>query len=314
MAWLLDQYRATTVWAGLAKATRSQRDNIFSQILKTAGGKPFARIDEAAIVQGRERRKDTPHQARNYLDAMRGLFRWAKEAKHVAVDPTASVKNPKRPKQAVGGGFRPWTEEDMVNYDKRWPIGTRQRVWRDVIAYSGLRRGDAVRLGRQHVRKVGGRPVAQITTEKSQFTLPVTLPILPVLQATLDAGPTSDLAFICGARGGPLKKESFGNMFREACDAAGVKGSAHGIRKIAAMRAALNGATVSQLNALFGWKGSAMATLYTEAASRVKLSSESIDKLLGELPEPPALDDEDEQNCNIYSLTSAGGEGKNAKS
>ena len=51
-----------------------------------------------------------------------------------------------------------------------------------------------------------------------------------------------------------------------------------------------------------------------EAASRVKLSSESIDKLLGELPEPPALDDEDEQNCNIYSLTSAGGEGKNAKS
>ena len=239
-----------------------------------------------------------------------GLFRWAKLAKHVAVDPTASVKNPPRPKTRVGGGFVPWTEEDKANYDKRWPLGTRQRVWRDVIAYTGLRRGDVVRIGRQHVRK----GVAQITTEKSKFTMPVTLPILPVLQATLDAGPTGELTFICGKKGRPLTKESFGNLFRKACDAAGVKGSAHGIRKIAAMRAALNGATVSQLNAIFGWTGSAMASLYTEAASRARLSSEAIDKLLGELPEPPALEETEEQNCNIYSLTSAGGEGKNAKS
>ena len=74
---------------------------------------------------------------------MRGLFRWALEAGMVKVDLTAGVKNPHRPK---GDGFRPWTEDDVAAYEKRWPRGTRQRVWLDVLLYTGLRRGDAVRL------------------------------------------------------------------------------------------------------------------------------------------------------------------------
>ena len=64
-------------------------------------------------------------------------------------DPTVGVKNPKRKK---GPGFPVWTEEDAAAYDERWPIGTKERVWRDVLFYTGLRRGDAVTLGRQHVR------------------------------------------------------------------------------------------------------------------------------------------------------------------
>jgi hypothetical protein len=67
---------------------------------------------------------------------MRGLFKWGKEAKHVAVDPTVGVKNPKRRK---GPGFPVWTEEDAAAYDKRWPSGTKERVWRDVLFYTGLR-------------------------------------------------------------------------------------------------------------------------------------------------------------------------------
>jgi hypothetical protein len=78
-------------------------------------------------------------------------------------------------------------------------------------------------------------------TEKSQGTVTVTLPILDVLAATLDAGPCGDLAFICGVNRKPYTKESFGNLFREACDAAGVFGkSAHVLRKIGATRAADN--------------------------------------------------------------------------
>ena len=66
-----------------------------------------------------------------------------------------------------------------------------------------------MRLGRQHVR----RGVASIKTEKSGFTVEVSLPILPILHATLDAGPCGDLTFIVGANGRPLTKESFGNEF-----------------------------------------------------------------------------------------------------
>jgi integrase len=152
------------------------------------------------------------------------------------------------PVKHSGPGFPVWTVGDVAKYQARWPVGTKERVWLDVLLYTGLRRGDAVRLGRQHVRD----GIATIRTEKSREQVTVTLPILPVLARTLAAGPTGDLTFICGEDGRPLAKESFGNFFRDACRAAGVNKSAHGLRKIAATTAAENGATVVELEALFG--------------------------------------------------------------
>ena len=279
LAWLIERYRETTAWVSLSAATRRQRENIFLHVLKSAGTQPFGRITSEAIMAGRERRATTPAQARNFLDAMRGLFRWTKEAKHVKIDPTAGVKNPRR---KAGDGFIPWTEEHVAAYQKRWPIGTRQRVWLDVLLYTGLRRGDAVRIGRQHVRD----GIATIKTEKSGFTLEVTLPILPVLARTLKAGPCGELTFIAGEQGAPLTKESFGNLFRDACRQAGVPGSAHGVRKIAATTAAMNGATTEQLKAIFGWTSDAMAALYVKSANRRRLAIEAMDKLATSIPAP----------------------------
>jgi len=171
---------------------------------------------------------------------MRGLFGWALDAQHVKSDPTHGIVYPDRKK---GAGYKVWTEPEVQQYERRWPIGTRQRVWLDVLLYSGLRRGDAVRYGRQHIRD----NVGTIQVQKSGGTVTVSLPILPVLAATLKAGPCGHLTFIVGARGRPLTKESFGNEFRDACREAGVPGSAHGLRKLGATRAADNGATESEL-------------------------------------------------------------------
>ncbi len=272
LQWLYDRYRETSAWASLSRATRRQRENILASVMKTAGAEPFTAIKRKDIEAGKDRRRATPSQARNFLDAMRGIFRWALAVDHVGVDPTAGVSNPKMPK---GGGFPVWTEEDVSRYEATWAEGTRQRVWLHVLLYTGLRRGDAVRLGRQHVRE----GVAAIKTEKSGHQVEVTIPILPVLAATLAAGPCGDLAFICGERGQPLTKESFGNMFREACRSAGVNKSAHGVRKIGATRAAENGATVAELEAIFGWRGGTMASLYTRGADRKRLAKGAIEKL-----------------------------------
>jgi integrase len=273
LRWYWDAYRQSTSWTCLSLATRRQRENIFAHVLAKSGGTDVARIKRSDIVAGRERRAHTPAQARNFLDAMRGFFGWLVEAEHLKSDPTAGVKNPKRPKNQ---GFPVWTEDDVAKYEARWPIGTKERVWLDVLLYTGLRRGDAVTLGRQHVRD----GIATLRTEKSQGTVTLTLPILDVLAATLAAGPCGDLAFICGVNGKPYTKESFGNLFREACDAAGVFGkSAHGLRKIGATRAADNGASESQLEAIFGWRGGAMASLYTRAANRKRLAIEAMSKL-----------------------------------
>ena len=80
---------------------------------------------------------------------MRGLFAWAKEVGFVKFDPAAAVKYPLL---KSGEGFPIWDADDVAAYEKQWPLGTRQRVWLAVLLYTGLRRGDAVRLGRPHVR------------------------------------------------------------------------------------------------------------------------------------------------------------------
>src|SRR5262245_11305579 len=160
LAWLIERYRETTAWSNLSLATRRNRENHFKAVIKTAGWQPFRAITQKAIVVGRDRRGATPAQARNFLDAMRGLFKWAKAAGHVTVDPTDGIEYPKR---KAGAGFPAWTEEEVERYYARWPLGTNERVWMDVLLFTGLRRGDAVMLGRQHIRD----GIATLRTEKS---------------------------------------------------------------------------------------------------------------------------------------------------
>lgn len=274
LAWLIAQYRAASSdWAILSPATRRQRDNIFVTLIDAHGNDPYRAITHSSIIASREKRVKTPSQARNFLDAMRGVFRWAKAALLVDEDPTEGVANPKRPK---GKGFAAWTVTDVERYQARWPVGTKERVWFDVLFYTGLRRGDAVLIGRQHVRD----GIATIRTEKSGEIVEVNIPIPSELSATLEAGPTGDLAWICGTHGDPLTKESFGNRFREACNEAGIKGkSAHGVRKIAATIAAEAGLTVAELEALFGWTGGTMASHYTRTANRKSLAIQGAGKI-----------------------------------
>jgi integrase len=184
LAWLIGRYRETAAWQGYSLATRRQRENIFKHVIATAGTEAASRITRAVVVAGRDRRAARPAAARHFLDAMRGLFAWAVEAQHVKHNPTAGLNDPVRKK---GSGFRVWTEDEVQKYERRWPLGTRERVWLDVLLYTGLRRGDAVRLGRQHVR--GG--IATLKVQKSGYLIEVALPILPVLKKTLDAGPAT---------------------------------------------------------------------------------------------------------------------------
>src|SRR6185369_11587451 len=104
----------------LSPATRRQRENIMLHVLKLAGDEPFGAIASDHIVEGLDRRADTPSAARNFLDTMRGLFQWAKARGHVRRDPTQDVKAPKRRRNA---GFAPWTHEDVDAYMARWPLG-----------------------------------------------------------------------------------------------------------------------------------------------------------------------------------------------
>jgi hypothetical protein len=78
---------------------------------------------------------------------------------------------------------------------------------------------------------------------------------------------------------------------------ANVPGSAHGLRKARATFAAERGATESELEAMFGWRGGRMAAHYTQKANRAKLALEAAEKINAERP------------ANIYSRTKVSGAG-----
>lgn len=275
LRWLVERYMESSAWGALSPATRKQRDNIFKHVLAASGDRPFTAIRPKDIEAGKERRKDTPAQARNFLDAMRGLFVWALEVGHNTTDPTAGVKNPKKKKTE---GFKPWVDEEVALYKKKWPLGTKEYVWLCVLLYIGPRRGDAVVLGRQHTR---GTVISFITEKgRDHRRIEVTRRLEPELIEAIEAGPCGDLSYICGERGTPLTKESFGNVFKDACVAAGIPDkSAHGLRKLAATTWAERGATVHELMAMFGWLTVAMAELYTRAAERKRLALNAHDRL-----------------------------------
>lgn len=284
LGWLFHLYRQTTAWTDLAKSTRYKREKIMMPVLATAEHQPVSAINEAAVIAGRERRAATPASAQAFIDTLHGLFKWAVSVKLAASDPTLNVKVKTKPKRK--GGYPPWTDDDMAKFEARWPQGTRERVIFDILAYTGLRIGDVATLGRQHLKQrtivIDSQPVRRtvISIDNEKTGMRVELPLLPQLKETLDAGPTGDLAFVVTRRGAPWNKGALGTEFVAAARAAGVFGkSAHGMRKAAATRAAENGATERELEAIFGWSGGRMATLYTKSANRSRLAAGAIGKL-----------------------------------
>jgi integrase len=256
--WLVEKWRQSSDWQQTSAATKRQRENILTPILARNGELPFAKLNAGHIRTGKEERSKTPFAANNFLKTMRALFRWAKEFGLVDKNPAAEVKF----MSSKTDGFEPWTAEEVAQFRSRHPLGTRPRIAFEVIVNTGLRRGDAVRLGRQHIKD------GWITMRMEKTDTELAIPMLHELREAIEKGPVGDLAIICSSEGRPYSKESFGNLFRDWCREAGIEKSAHGLRKLAASQAAEAGATEEELQAWFGWQTIGQSSIYTKAASQ----------------------------------------------
>jgi integrase len=179
---------------------------------------------------------------------------------------------------APAGGHHTWTVGEVRQFEKRHPIGTKARLALGLLLWTGVRRSDLVKLGKQHVRD----GLLRFTQQKNRRRKPVQIvvPILPELQKLIDTSPTGDLTFLVTGAGAPYTVRGFGNWFRDRCIEAGVPGRAHGLRKAGAVTAAENGATTMQLMSIFGWLSVEEAERYTKAAQREKLAKDSMSLLV----------------------------------
>jgi integrase len=238
---------------------------------------PLSRMTANEIEVLRDRKLAFPESANSRVKAIRAVFKWAARKKGADGKPLVPT-NPSRDvpylRSNNPSGYHTWTPDEVHQFEERHPIGTKARLALALLLFTGQRRSDITRLGRQHVRD-GKITLTQFKGRNRQPTRLV-LPVLPGLQQIIDASQCGEMTFLVNDLGRPFTDAGFGNWFRDRCVEASVPGRAHGLRKAGATIAANNGATAHQLMAMFGWRTLKMAEQYTRAADQERLAESAM--------------------------------------
>ena len=118
------------------------------------------------------RRGATPFGQRNFLNTLRALFKWAMQEGRIPDDPTIGVTRLK----ASTSGYRTWGDEEIARFERRFPIGTKERLAFGLLLFTGQRRSDVVRMGPHMVRVGDDGPELVITQEKTRN--PIAIPCI----------------------------------------------------------------------------------------------------------------------------------------
>ncbi len=281
--WLCVEYFKSSDYLLLDKRTKHVRRAIieatFDEPIAPGSPKlfrnfPLSRMGAKEIKVLRDRKLAFPEGANNRVKAIRAVYTWAcaeRESDGKPLVPRNAARDVPYLKSNNPTGWHTWTTEEVQRFEARHAIGTKARLALALLLYTGQRRSDIIRFGRQHVRN----GTITFTQYKGRKRTPkkLTLPILPALQRIIDASPCGEMTFLVNDLKRPFTAAGFGNKFREWCDQAGLRHcSAHGLRKAGATIAANNGATAHQLMAMFGWSTLKMAEEYTRKADQEKLA------------------------------------------
>jgi len=279
MRWLVEQYYTAAVFQKLDEETRKVRRRILDRICERAGDARFADMEPRHVTKLRDEKADTPEAANSYVKALRALFKWACQPEY-----QIATKNPAK---EVGylqsdnpDGHRTWTEAEVAQFEQHYPLGTKARLALDLFQFTGARISDVVKLGPQMERSHAQWGAVLAFTEhkgRGRNVKAHEMPILPALRASIDAyraaAGRGHLVYLPTAFGKPHSVKGFGNWFVDQCRRAGLDLglSAHGLRKIAAVRLAEAGASEHELMAWFGWTTTKQAATYTKKANRARM-------------------------------------------
>lgn len=240
---------------------------------ETHGAKRVTHLERRHVMEHLAERFDNggPEAANQLRKVLKILCRFAMDNDWRRDDPTVGVRRYK-PK---GEGFTPWSEDDIAKFLERWGAGTRERLALCLLLYLGQRRGDTVRMGRQH--RTGD--LIRVTQSKTGTQLAIAMH--PELKVVLDSLPDDNLTYLTTMFGKPFTAAGFGNWFRQVCNAAGLRDrSAHGLRKSAARRLAEAGCTTKEIASITGHKSLTEVERYTASADQERMAREAISKLL----------------------------------
>ena len=144
--------------------------------------------------------------------------------------------------------FHTWTEDEIVQYEERWPIGSRERTAFALHLYTGQRRSDVARMAWTDVADNA------INVVQARTGVRLTIPLHPNLSVALRAWPRKHVVMLTTASNKPFSTAGYGNMMADSIAAAGLPDRCvlHGLRKAAARRLAEAGCTEKEIAAVTG--------------------------------------------------------------
>jgi integrase len=176
------------------------------------------------------------------------------------------------------GTHHTWTDAELAQFERRWSLGTRERLAFALLLYTGQRGGDVVKMTRNDIVK----EYIRVSQDKARrgTTNELMIPIHPALARALKAGPVVGMQhLITDARGRPLRRLT--DLIERAAQAAGLPGrcKAHGLRKAALRRLAEAGGTTKEIAAVSGHRSLSEIERYTARADQARLAQSAVAKL-----------------------------------
>ena len=201
---------------------------------------------------------DRPAAALDTLKKLRILIGHAISIGWLKSDPSVGIKRPKTKE------IRAWTDSELAAFEKRWPIGTKQRT-----AYALMRNVGTARVD------VHGITWAQVDADgvsyrRSKTGVAVESGMQADLRAALDATPRTHVTIINTVFGRPFTVNGFSGFMRDAMTAAGLPLDCkpHGLRKSLGRDMADADASAHDIMAQLGHTTLKQAENYTREADR----------------------------------------------
>ena len=229
--------------------TGMTRENINTKILDPLAERPAARLDT--------------------LKKLRILIRHAIDTGQLKHDPSLGIKRPKTKE------VRAWTDAELAAFERRWPIGTKQRTAYALMLNVGAARVDTHLLTWHQVDE-------GVCYRRHKTGVQVDMDLSEDLQKALAATQRNHVCVITTEFGKPYTVDGFSGFMRDSIRRAGITDLScrpHGLRKTLGRLLADADVSAHDIMAALGHTTLAEAERYTREADRRRGGQRAVVKL-----------------------------------
>lgn len=256
---LIASYKASGAFTGLGNGSKPGYMSRLEQIRIDHGHRAVAGLNKDRIETFiLDPLADRPGAALDTLKKLRLLFKHAMSKGWLKHDPSTGIKRPKV------GEIRAWTDAELAAYERRWPIGSKQRTAYALMLNMGTARIDTHLLTWHQVDDGA-------CYRRHKTGVAVDMAVSEDLEQALAATPRKHVCVLVTEWGKPFTVDGFSGFMRDAIKAAGIDDLTcrpHGLRKTLGRLLADAGCSAHDIMAALGHKTLAEAERYTREADR----------------------------------------------